>query len=138
LEITQELLPGQTAADQPDLCTRVSHMKKNVIIEEIYKKGIFGKAVAYVYMIEFQKHSLPHAHILVFLKDGEKVLTPTNIDTAIWVYWPDPDTEPILFETVKWCIVHHCSDQCLKDGVIVLAVSPHSFLFTKTSTCPTQ
>ena len=115
-EITRELLPGQTAADRPDLCARVFHMKKKVILEEIYKKGIFGKAVAYVYTIEFQKRGLPHAHILIFLKDGEKILTPADIDTAIWARWPDPDTEPMLFETVKRCMVHRCGDRCLEDG----------------------
>ena len=72
-EITCELLPGQTAADRPDLCARVFHMKLKVIIEEIHKKGIFGKTVAYIYTIEFQKRGLPHAHILVFLKDGDKI-----------------------------------------------------------------
>jgi hypothetical protein len=69
-------------------------MKKKVIIEEIYKKGILGKAVAYVYTIEFQKRGLPHAHILVFLEDGDKILTPADIDTAIRAYWPDPEQNP--------------------------------------------
>ena len=115
-EIACELLPGQTAADRPDLCARVFHMKKKVIIEEIYKKGIFGKAVAYVYTIEFQKRGLPHAHILIFLKDGEKIITPADIDTAIRAYWPDPVAEPMLFETVKRCMVHCCGDRCLENG----------------------
>jgi hypothetical protein len=115
-EITRELFPGQTAADRPDLCARVFHMKKKVIIEEIFKKGIFGKAVAYIYTIEFQKCSLPHAHILVFLQDDDKILTPADIDTAIRAYWPDPETEPLLFETVKRCMVHSCGNRCLEDG----------------------
>ena len=114
-EITRERLLGQTAADRPDLCARVFRMKLKIIIEEIYKKGIFGKAVAYVYTIEFQKRGLPHAHILVFLKDGEKILTPADINTTIRAYWPDPDTEPMLFETVKRCMVHGCSERCLED-----------------------
>jgi len=115
-EITWELLLGQTAADQPDLCARIFHMKKKAIIEEIYKKGIFGKAVAYVYTIEFQKHGLPHAHILVFLNDGEKILTSADIDSTIWAYWPDPNTKPMLFKTVKRCMVHNCGDWCLENG----------------------
>lgn len=109
-EITWELLPGQMAADRPDLCARVFNMKKKVIIEELYQKGIFGQTVAYVYTIEFQKRGLPHMHILIFLKDGEKILTPDDIDTAIWARWPNPDTEPKLFETVKRCMVHSCND----------------------------
>ena len=115
-EIVCELLPGQTAADWLDLCARVFHMKKKVVIDEIYRKGIFRKAVAYVYTIKFQKCSLPHTHILVFLKDEEKILTPADIDTAIQAYWPDPDTEPMLFETMKQCMVHSCSNWCLENG----------------------
>ena len=43
-EITRKLLPGQTAADGPDLGARVFKMKKEAIIYGIYKHGIFGKA----------------------------------------------------------------------------------------------
>ncbi|KAJ8453935.1 hypothetical protein ONZ45_g19505 [Pleurotus djamor] len=64
-EITCELLPGQTSYDRPDLVSRVFELKKKAIIEDIYKHGIFGHAVAYVYVIEFQKRGLPHAHILI-------------------------------------------------------------------------
>ena len=115
-EITRELLRGQTAADRPDLCARVFEMKRKVIIDEIYKKGIFGKAVAYVYTIEFQKRGLPHAHILIFLKDEDRIRTPADVDTAIRAYWPDPETEPLLFETIKRCMVHRCSNRCLENG----------------------
>ena len=115
-EITRELLPGQTATDRPDLCARVFNMKKKAIIEELYKKGIFGRTVAYVYTIEFQKRGLPHMHILIFLKDEDKILTPGDIDTVVWARWPNPDTEPKLFETVKKCMVHSCNDRCLESG----------------------
>lgn len=54
-EIVDELLPGQTAYDRPDLVARVFQMKKDVLIDYVYKHGIFGQAVAYVYTIEFQK-----------------------------------------------------------------------------------
>ena len=52
-EITQELLPGQMAYDRPELVLWVFQMKKKAIINFIYKHGIFGSAVAYVYTIEF-------------------------------------------------------------------------------------
>ena len=52
-KITQELLPGQMAYDRPELVLWVFQMKKKAIINFIYKHGIFGSAVAYVYTIEF-------------------------------------------------------------------------------------
>jgi hypothetical protein len=53
-EIMRELLSGQTTYDRPDLVSRVFQMKKKAIIDFIYKHGIFGSAVAYVYTIEFR------------------------------------------------------------------------------------
>ena len=54
-EIERELLPGQTAYDRPDLVARMFQLKKKVVIEYIYKHGVFGRVVAYVYVIKFQK-----------------------------------------------------------------------------------
>jgi len=105
-EIQEALLPGQTAYDRPDLVSRVFHMKARSIVNEIVATGIFGRAVAHVYTIEFQKRGLPHMHLLVFLSGPDKLLTPDDINTAIRADWPDPVTEPLLFDTVKRCMVH--------------------------------
>lgn len=105
-EIIQELLEGQSTFDRPDLVARVFQMKKNALLEDIYKGEIFGTAVAYVYTIEFQKCGLPHMHCLIFLDQPHKLTTPETIDLCIRAYWPDPKTEPLLFETVKVCMVH--------------------------------
>ena len=83
-EIIRELLPGQTAYDRPELVSRVFQMKKKAIIDYIYKHGIFGIAVAYVYSIEFQKRGLPHIHTLIFLKEPYKLNTTDAIDSCIW------------------------------------------------------
>ena len=81
-------------------------MKKDALIDYVYKHSIFGRAVAYVYTIEFQKRGLPHIHLLIFLKEPYKLLTPEAINSCIWARWPDPETQPLLFETVKQCMVH--------------------------------
>lgn len=77
-EITRELLPGQNAADRPDLSARVFAMYKTRIIADLYKNGIFGKAVAYVHTIEFQKRGLPHMHLLLILHSAYRITTPTH------------------------------------------------------------
>jgi hypothetical protein len=66
-EITREPLPGQSPSDRPDLISRVFQLKKDAIIKDIYKNGVLGRTVAYVYAIEFQKRGLPHMHLLIFL-----------------------------------------------------------------------
>ncbi|THH29066.1 hypothetical protein EUX98_g5120 [Antrodiella citrinella] len=105
-EITRELLPGQTPSDRPDLVARVFQMKKQAIMDDIFRHGVFGSVVAYVYTIEFQKRGLPHMHLLIFFADEFKLRNPTDIDSCIRAEWPDPISEPLLFETVKRCMVH--------------------------------
>ena len=48
-EIEDELLPGQTAYDHPDLVAHVFQMKKDTLMDYIYKHGIFGTAMVYVF-----------------------------------------------------------------------------------------
>ena len=55
--------------------------------------------------VDVQKRGLPHVHILIFLKEPHKLLTPEAIDSSISARWPDPVTEPALFQTVKNCMV---------------------------------
>ncbi|KAF7334120.1 ATP-dependent DNA helicase [Mycena venus] len=105
-EITRALLRGQTSYDRPDLVARVFQLKKREIIKELHEDGIFGQCAAYVYTIEFQKRGLPHMHMLIFLKTPLKLLSPDDIDSVIWAKWPDPETQPMLFETVQRCMIH--------------------------------
>ena len=66
-EITKELLPYQIAADRPDLTSRVFHIKLQELLKDLCTKQCLGKVIAYVYVVEFQKRGLPHAHILLIL-----------------------------------------------------------------------
>jgi hypothetical protein len=105
-EIMRELKEGERPEDRPDITTRVFQLKKKAILEDILKNGIFGRTVAHVYTIEFQKRGLPHMHLLIFLDPRNKIRTPEDVDSCIRAYWPDPDTEPLLFATVQRCMVH--------------------------------
>ncbi|TFK75065.1 hypothetical protein BDN72DRAFT_787591, partial [Pluteus cervinus] len=69
-------------------------------MHEIYHDGILGEVSAYIYTIEFQKRTLPHAHVVVILKEPWKLKSPEDVDRIIRATWPDPVTEPALFETV--------------------------------------
>lgn len=102
----EALLPGQTAADRPDIVARVFHMKKEALLKDIYTNGIFGKAVARVYTIEFQKRGLPHMHLLIFLCPDYKIRTPEDVDQIIRAEIPDPQTEPDLHRIVTSYMVH--------------------------------
>lgn len=47
-----------------------------------------------------------YAYILIFLDSQWKLFNPEQIDSIIQAHWPDPVTQPILFETIKRCMVY--------------------------------
>ena len=67
-EIQEELFPGQTAGDRPDLVAKVFHLKLRDLLNQIKQKQVFGPWLGWVYTIEYQKRGLPHMHHLLFLK----------------------------------------------------------------------
>ena len=76
-EITKELKPGQTAQDRPDLVSRVFKMKKDLFVEDMVKNGIFGKMVAFLYVIEYQKvNNRSLCHFITFNVSTER---PTSL-----------------------------------------------------------
>ncbi|CAF4797531.1 unnamed protein product, partial [Rotaria sp. Silwood2] len=66
-EIEEQLFPGQTPSDRPDLITRVFKLKLDDLIDDLFKKHILGRTIANVFVIEFQKRYLPHCHMLIIL-----------------------------------------------------------------------
>ncbi|GMP28900.1 hypothetical protein CsSME_00004249 [Camellia sinensis var. sinensis] len=49
---------------------------------------------------------LPHMHALLFLKGLDKIRTCAQVDKLVCAEFPDPKDEPMLFETIKCCMVH--------------------------------
>ena len=68
-EIQEQLKPGETALDRPDIVGRVFKLKKQQLIRDIEKEMIFGKIDARTYTIEFQKRGYPHVHLIILLAD---------------------------------------------------------------------
>ncbi|XP_004301630.1 PREDICTED: uncharacterized protein LOC101307898 [Fragaria vesca subsp. vesca] len=121
-EIKAELLPGQTSQDRPDLCTRIFRAKLENLKEEVIKKGVLGKIIVYVYVIEFQKRGLPHAHMLLMLHDDDKLNNPDDYDKIVRAELPDQDQEPQLYDVVLRHMIHGpCgtykpNSPCMKGG----------------------
>ncbi|PKY52676.1 hypothetical protein RhiirA4_326791, partial [Rhizophagus irregularis] len=99
-EITRELLSYQTAADRPDLTARVFHIKLQELLKDLYNNCWFGKVIAYVYVVEFQKRGLPHAHILLILAQEDKIHSFETYDSIISAEISDPQIYPLAYETV--------------------------------------
>ncbi|KAG2190432.1 hypothetical protein INT47_005587, partial [Mucor saturninus] len=121
-EIQNELLYGQTAADRPDLCSRVFHLKFKSLMKDITKDHILGVVVGYVAVVEFQKRGLPHAHMLFIVKPEHKPRTTTDFDKIISAEIPNQESFPMAYATVTKNMMHGpCGSLnpraiCMKDG----------------------
>ncbi|KAM0885149.1 hypothetical protein ACQ4PT_030511 [Festuca glaucescens] len=125
-EITEAISvePGQKPHNRVDITVRVYHMKLQEYLAAIRHGEAFGKTVAVLHTVEFQKRGLPHAHILVW-QDKEKrgEVTPALIDSFVSAEIPDPVEDPLGYALVAEFMMHGpCGEHnpkcpCMKDGV---------------------
>jgi hypothetical protein len=120
-EITDELLPGQTAKDRLELVIRVFNLKLDALLKDI-KDGVLGNVIAEIWVIEFQRRGLPHAHILLILDETSKLRTAEDYDSMVSAEIPNPIRHPEVYETVTLCMVHEpcgpdfLNAQCMEQG----------------------
>jgi hypothetical protein len=121
-EIESALLPGQTATDRPDLVCHVFHAKLEKLLQALTKDQALGKVLAYIYTIEFQKRTLPHAHMVLCLQALDKLRSPEAVDSLISAEFPDEQLQPELYALVKKHMVHgpcgayNPNSPCMVDG----------------------
>ena len=96
-EITENLRGHETAYSRPDLTARVFHMKLKAILHDLCVNAVLGKPLGYIWVVEFQKRGLPHAHILLIVRSEDKPRCPDDIDARICAELPDP-TNPLQVE----------------------------------------
>ena len=122
-EVVKNLRPGETAANRPDLIARVFNAKLRSLLHDLTKQNVLGRAVAYTWVVEFQKRGLPHAHILLIVAEEDKPRTPSHVDSVVSAEIPDPILQPALHKLVDTHMVHGpcgalnpaCS--CMQDGL---------------------
>jgi hypothetical protein len=120
-EITYALLLGQTIKDRLELVTRVFNLKFDTLLKDI-KDGVVGNVIAKIWVIEFQKRGLPHAHILLILDEASKLRTVEDYDLMVSVEIPDPICHLEVYEMVTSCMVHgpcgpyFLNAQCMEQG----------------------
>jgi len=105
-EILAQLGPGQTSNDRPDIVVKVFRIKLNSLLDDLTKRNVMGKAVAWCYVIEFQKRGLPHAHILLTLDKEDKILSARDVDATCCAEIPDKDADPELYDMVVRHMIH--------------------------------
>jgi hypothetical protein len=68
-------------------------LKLDALLKDI-KDGVLGNVIAKIWVIEFQKRDLPHAHILLILDEVSKLHTVEDYDSMVSAEIPDPICHP--------------------------------------------
>lgn len=105
-EIEQNMKPYEQTCNRPDLVARVFYAKLHLLLDDLLKKHVLGIVVADVHVIEFQKRGLPHAHILLILREADKIRDPTAVDSIVCAEIPDPHQEPELHTIIAQSMIH--------------------------------
>ncbi|XP_074313714.1 uncharacterized protein LOC141648904 [Silene latifolia] len=105
-EIERELLPHEEAHNRPDLVKRVFRAKLIELKKAIVQRKLFGNVAGYVYVVEFQKRGLPHAHFLIILDSASKIRSPEHYDLHVCTEIPDESTNPHLYTAVINHMMH--------------------------------
>ncbi|XP_074282924.1 uncharacterized protein LOC141607472 [Silene latifolia] len=118
-EIKELLGPGEEAQNRPDIVVRVFHAKLLALKKLIMEKHIFGKVAAFIYVVEFQKRGLPHAHMLIILKPPFKLNSPSDFDKFVSAEIPHSDNPRLRALVLKHMIHGPCGNfnpdyQCMK------------------------
>jgi hypothetical protein len=121
VEITNEITKVKNS-QKLTIIARVFKIKLQAILDDIFKKNIFGRVKAHMYVIEFQKRGLPHAHILVILDGDDKIRNIEDYDNIISAEIPDPELHPSAYATVIKSMIHgpcgllNPKSPCMVDG----------------------
>jgi hypothetical protein len=62
-EVVSQLAPGQSASDAPIIMCRIFHARLKALLARLHKS--FGRSRYIIHVVEFQKRSIPHAHIII-------------------------------------------------------------------------
>lgn len=119
-EIKENLLPGEIVADRPDLVSRIFYLKVQELLEDLTKRHVLGKMIAFMAVVEWQKRGLPHLHFLGILEN--KLRTAADIDSIISAELPCKEKFPRLHKIVSTQMMHNpCGEldpnaRCMDEG----------------------
>jgi hypothetical protein len=121
-EIQNNLQQNESAENRPDLVARVYKSHLAELLKDVKERHIFGVPAAHVHVIEFQKRGLPHCHMLVILRNEDKMRHRDDIDRIGSAEFPNENDDPVLYELVKKFMVHgpcgtdNPSSPCMDNG----------------------
>ena len=120
-EITEAIAqhPNLTNSHRDDIIARVFNARLKKLLNDLTVNHVLGETVGRVWVVEFQKRGLPHAHILLMLHPKCKLTSPEQYDQIVSARIPDPKKHPRLHQIVQDRMIHGpCQfyKACLRDG----------------------
>jgi len=114
---TIEACKEQEPWTRPDITCRVFYLKLNELKHDLFINDVLGIIISHIYVIEFQKRGLPHAHLLLILKECDKPRNADMYDKIICAESPDPKILPNLYAAVTTHMIHgpcgHLNPKCV-------------------------
>ncbi|CAN1147166.1 ATP-dependent DNA helicase PIF1 [Linum perenne] len=113
---------GTRSEDKPMLVARVFRMRLALLKEDLTKKRYFGRCIANMQTVEFQKRGLPHVHMILWLAEPDKMTTSDLVDKHISAELPNPTIDPVGYAAVTKFMLHGpCGDArpsspCMKEN----------------------
>ncbi|GJY17791.1 DNA helicase [Tanacetum coccineum] len=89
-----------------DVVDRVFEMKIHQFINFLRDAQPFGKTVAVLYTVEFQKRGLPHCHTLLWIHESVRVSREADIDMYVSAELPSPNVDPECYRIVSEFMMH--------------------------------
>lgn len=105
-EIKGVLLSSRSAEGRLEIVAQVFKLKLKAILAALVKKKVFGKVVAYVYVIEFQKCGLPHMRLLLKEDVDSRPRPPVDYDRFVSTELPDWNVAPRLHGVMTKGMMH--------------------------------
>ncbi|XP_022885426.1 uncharacterized protein LOC111401769 [Olea europaea var. sylvestris] len=135
-EIEQELRHNDEKQNRPYLLTRIFRAKFEELKNDLFRRHILGPIVAYVYVIEFQKRGLAHAHFLLIFKSRSKVTSVDLVDKIVCCKIPEKNRYPHLHPIVVKHMLHGPSgtlnpnNVCMENNKIFKNKYPREYVIT--------
>ncbi|CAF1145835.1 unnamed protein product [Brachionus calyciflorus] len=120
--LKKNLLYDQKPNDRPDFIARYFRIKLKMLLKDLVENHVLGRTIGHIYVIEFQKRGLPHAHILLILHPEDKITNSKQVDLTVSAEIPSKEKYPHLHEIVKQCMMHgprgesNPNSPCMVDG----------------------
>ncbi|GJS10691.1 DNA helicase [Tanacetum coccineum] len=100
-----------TTADRAEIVDHVFEMKIHQFVKYLWDVKPFGKIIAIVYKVEFQKRGIPHCHTLIWVDKNSRIQSQEDIDNYISTELPSEEADPEGHRVVSEFMVHEpCSE----------------------------